>query len=70
MRKVPARPMHMRDDSGCRDLIAIGQDSCKARSLVDGGSLTNSIAEFAYLDSNTLAVTWAAIVSVVTLFDQ
>ena len=30
-------------------------------------ALADSIAEFAYLDSNTLAVTWAAIVSVVTL---
>jgi hypothetical protein len=60
--------MHVRDDSGRRDLIAIGQHSRKARSPVDGGSLADSIAEFAYLDSNTFAVTLTAIVSVVALF--
>ena len=60
--------MHVRDDSGYRDLIAIGQHSREVRSPIDCGSLADSIAEFAYLDSDTFAVTLTAIVSVVTLF--
>jgi hypothetical protein len=68
VRKVPTRPMHVRNNSGCRNPIAISQDSCKARSSVDRGILADSIAEFANLDSDTLAVTLTAIVSVVALF--
>jgi hypothetical protein len=60
--------MHVRNNSGCRNPIAISQDRCKARSSVDRGILADSIAEFAYLDSDALAVTLTAIVAVVTLF--
>ena len=60
--------MHVRNNSRCRNLIAISQDGCKARSSVDRGILADSIAEFAYLDSDALAVTLTAVVSVISLF--
>jgi hypothetical protein len=57
--------MHVRNNSGCRNLIAISQDGCKARGSIGRGILADSIAEFAYFDSDALAVTLTAIVSVV-----
>jgi len=66
--KIPARPTHVRDDLLHRYIVTVGKCGHEARGSVDGGCLRGAIPEFADFNSNALAVAWAAVIGVVTLF--